>query len=505
MVLDGLDEIGDENQSKALDKLSEAAREDRHFVVTCRTSDYARIVGESVYGPLAKTPVIAMGPLPLPDVIQYLRDTVIADPPERWNHFLNHLKAGPGSALGKALSTSLAVWLVRTYYRRPQNRPSDLLDLENEHEITALLLDGLVEAVYSIRIAKHPAQAQEKVRTQRERLSQIAEFLSSRKGQNIEWWHLPEIPPRPFIGGTVGVIVGCVVGVCVGLSGAIRLGARDGVLLGIAFFLISGVISGVTSVRWQEDPRTVDIFRWSFQRFAGCLAVGIVVGVAFGFSADRGGGLVVGLVTVALIGPIGAVVTIPAFGRAPGITTGITGALAIGLACGLASRSATPVVSGIIAGAVFMASVWIFIGLYRPSRSAVAASPESLLRQDRNGCIIVGLTAGIAFGVLYGFALGSPLIGLFAVIGLTIPVCLTVSMWGVFNLTRLWLAMFRKMPLDIMSFLQEAYDRGVLRRLGGAYQFRHDALQRQLSQHASTLGGPTGRSTLGRIESEQAR
>jgi hypothetical protein len=497
MVLDGLDEIGYENQSKALDKLSEAAREDRHFVVTCRTSDYARIVRNSTYGPLAKTPVIAMGPLPLPDVVQYLRDTVAESSEERWNQFLNRLETGPDSALGNALSASLAVWLVRTYYGKPENQPSELLNHADEHEIIAVLLDGLVDAVYSTRIGKYRAETEKKVRVQRERLSQVADFLSSQNAQNFEWWHLHDVLPRTFTGGTIGTIIGCLVGACAGLIGARRFGTDSGVFIGIAFAVMSGLLGGLTSVRRQEEPRTVQIgFRWSFQRFAGCLAVGIAVGVAFGFSVDRGGGLAAGLITAGLVGPIGAVAIIPSFGIADGITTGTTGVLATGLAGGLASRSSSPLMPGIIAGAVFMVSVWIFTGFYRPSRSAVAASPESLLRQDRDGCIIIGVTAGIAAGVLYGLALGT-LIGIIAAVGLALAVFITVSSWGVFNLTRLWLAVFRKMPLDIMSFLQEAYDRGVLRRVGGAYQFRHYALQKQLSQHASGSLVPSPRVASG--------
>lgn len=106
MVLDGLDEIAEDNQSRALDKLSEAAREDRHFVVTCRTDDYARIVSKAVYGPLAKTPVVAMGPLPLPHVVQYLKDTVAVDSHGRWSEFPRHLR--PSLAAGSGPPVYLA-------------------------------------------------------------------------------------------------------------------------------------------------------------------------------------------------------------------------------------------------------------------------------------------------------------------------------------------------------------------------------------------------------------
>jgi hypothetical protein len=64
MVLDGLDEMARSNQPKALQRLSQFAQSGQHFVVTCRTEDYARIVYQAG-APLAKTPVIALGPLGL--------------------------------------------------------------------------------------------------------------------------------------------------------------------------------------------------------------------------------------------------------------------------------------------------------------------------------------------------------------------------------------------------------------------------------------------------------
>jgi predicted NACHT family NTPase len=82
MVLDGLDEIPEDNQAKALDRLTEAAKERHHFVVTCRTGEYARIVAQSA-GPLKKTPVLALGTLPVSEVARYLQDAVIGEKPNR--------------------------------------------------------------------------------------------------------------------------------------------------------------------------------------------------------------------------------------------------------------------------------------------------------------------------------------------------------------------------------------------------------------------------------------
>lgn len=54
-------------------------------------------------------------------------------------------------------------------------------------------------------------------------------------------------------------------------------------------------------------------------------------------------------------------------------------------------------------------------------------------------------------------------------------------MWGAFTLTRIWLAAFHGIPLGIIGFLREADSRGVLRREGGAFQFRHAKLQERLA------------------------
>ena len=53
----------------------------------------------------------------------------------------------------------------------------------------------------------------------------------------------------------------------------------------------------------------------------------------------------------------------------------------------------------------------------------------------------------------------------------------TVSIWGQFSVTRVWLALTGMTPLAVMDFLAEAHARGVLRQVGGSYQFRHTELK----------------------------
>ncbi len=89
------------------------------------------------------------------------------------------------------------------------------------------------------------------------------------------------------------------------------------------------------------------------------------------------------------------------------------------------------------------------------------------------------LTVGFMAGAMFGFAAG-----------LTV---LLSRAWGAFVLSRIWLALLRKVPLRLMRFLDDAHRRGVLRQVGGVYQFRHARLQDRLANGSGRAEGRTGR------------
>jgi NACHT domain len=518
MVLDGLDEMNKASQPEALRRLSAFAAGNWEFVVTCRTEDYARTVYQA-QEPLAKTPVIALGPLEMDNVIQYLRDTPLLQGPSagRWNRFLEDLVTEPDGPLATAMTSSLVVWLVRTNYRGPETDPGDLLALSSAEQITVYLLNGLVDAVYSEEVARkgrrpYPKLQPQDREVQRERLVYFADYLSRQlrkvdgkkegdKRLDIEWWYMPRVVPKWFVGGTVGVICGCLLGASVGLATTIKFGRTVGLVVGVAFAIVAAIHAGTTSVRWQDEPRAVGFsFSLTLRRIASCVAVAIGVGACFGYAADCGGGLVPALVTAAVVGPLCAMAIYPTFGKWPAGATGVSASLALGLAAGLFGHRPAPAIAAAAAGLTFLVSAFIFTGVFQNASREKAVSPESLLRGDRNGSLIVALTAGLAFAVVFGLALG-PLVGLLAFVGLTVTAAFTVSMWGAFTLTRIWLALFRGMPLSIMGFLREAYSRGVLRRAGGAFQFRHVRVQERLAASATEPASgpvPSFRAAAGR-------
>jgi hypothetical protein len=54
--------------------------------------------------------------------------------------------------------------------------------------------------------------------------------------------------------------------------------------------------------------------------------------------------------------------------------------------------------------------------------------------------------------------------------------------WVPYLLARFWLAMRQELPWRLMAFLSDAHERrGVLRRVGAVYQFRHLELQARLA------------------------
>lgn len=498
LILDGLDEMAQHNFGMALDRLSEAVVGGHHLVITCRTSEYRQIMATTKRAPLAKTPVVELAPLPMAEVCAYLRDANSSEI-DRWEVLLDHLEAEPEGTLASALSCALNVWLVRTVYRDTDSSPEKLVDIaasEGSEGVTRHLLAALVEATYGQPSDPYPARRPKQVEGVHKALVLLARYLNSREDKNgredkqdIEWWRLHQVVPRTVIGVSIGLIVGSLLGAVVGLVMGVRAGFTAGIGLGTAFGIVTGVLAGITCARVQEKPRAVNLSFSSrglskadvAQQLGRCIGVGLAVGLGFGYAVQHGGGLLSGLVTAVIVGPVAALADSSVFGAVPGITAGVTAALAVGLAGGLATGRTSAVLAGLVAGLAFMAGTWVWIGIYQPAATTTAVSPKSLFTSDRLGCLVVGGTAGSAFGILYSLALG-PAVGILAAVGLFVSITLTVSLWGTFCVARVWLAFSRGTPLGIMSFLHEAHERGILRQVGGAYQFRHDRLQQQLAE-----------------------
>jgi hypothetical protein len=144
--------------------------------------------------------------------------------------------------------------------------------------------------------------------------------------------------------------------------------------------------------------------------------------------------------------------------------------------------------------------------LTEPNDPLTALTPDNLLRADRASVWYAGL-AGAVSGALIGAYLGfafhgahrpafdslgilrfpSPTLALIAAAygavlsgyGLA-AMAIGAGSWSRFIVTRLWLAWLGLAPVRLMGFLDDAYERQVLRQANGFYEFRHQSLQRYL-------------------------
>ncbi len=135
---------------------------------------------------------------------------------------------------------------------------------------------------------------------------------------------------------------------------------------------------------------------------------------------------------------------------------------------------------GVVAG--FAAGLHRWLGA--PADTARAASPPASLRTDRDtGIVRCFLTTVVGF--FCALFVGGPLAGSsLTIVVVFLPtglITLALSAWGRLLTTRLWLCPPGRLPWRLMAFLTEAHERGVLRRAGAVYQFRHARLQERLA------------------------
>ncbi|HEX5493522.1 MAG TPA: hypothetical protein VFX70_02975 [Mycobacteriales bacterium] len=211
-------------------------------------------------------------------------------------------------------------------------------------------------------------------------------------------------------------------------------------------------------------------------RLADGIALGLVAGLAAGLfyrrtPAHRLRWSLLGTVGGAVCGLLLGSVTWVTTGRSIGLVTGATGIVLGGIMCGLFAAAA-------------------------PTDLTTATGPGSVLARDRVTFLaMLALAVPVGLVLALGAALSppDPFLGAYHGLGYGIGVGLAEmtaiglglaflqTSWGGFTLARWWLAATRRLPLRLMTFLDDAHARGVLRQAGAVYQFRHAELQRRLA------------------------
>jgi hypothetical protein len=221
-------------------------------------------------------------------------------------------------------------------------------------------------------------------------------------------------PFRLFVGAAIGGISGVFGGI---LSGS--------ALFGLSLLLVGTMVGALlTLFKTPDVVRSLtpeSLFRGDLTALVAFPLVGV-------FMVAIAGG-VVGLMVGGFSGPVCGGWAGGFFGAMAGVIAGRRIPLAVGTAIGMPAGVALGTLAGVLAG-------------------------------------------GTVSGVLVTTATGS---GLGLVAGLMAGIAYTSSAW--YLLANVWLAARRLLPIRLMTFMADAYARGVLRREGALYQFRHARLQ----------------------------
>lgn len=445
-ILDGLDEISDANQRQALGAIDRATGGRRPVVVTSRIEPYQRMADES--GVLVAAAVIELAPLSIDDIVSCLvRSAPVGD--TSWDPVAHDLRAHPTSPLASALSTPFMVYLCQTAYGS-RGAPAALIDRVQHMNSRQDVERHLVKALVPARYTNHPDPAHAQPRhaystEQAERwLGYLAQNLQRSGTRDLAWWKLAQAVPRAVL-GTFFLVGG---GSLLGFAAAALFGTGIGVAIGIlggAFFGFGGeVVEAACRLFGQHVDRShpapvhAVLHRGGRTRlFAGTFVAGGVGGSGFAFA----------LLTWDQLGPM-------------------WGALLILLAL-LACLVMVTGLSDVLRGPVHLTDL----------------TPRSILSSDRTTATLraVGMSTGVALGIL---SLTRSDAGIASAIGFGLVAALSGygdSAWGFFLLSRSWLALTGRLPFRLMAFLEDAYQRGVLRQYGPVYQFRHQHLQESLA------------------------
>ncbi|MFE3638695.1 helix-turn-helix domain-containing protein [Streptomyces sp. NPDC059168] len=514
-VLDGFDEIAQGLRTEALEALNASSLP---LILTSRRDEFSEAV-RAVHAPLVWAAGIELNALTPDDVAAYLpRATRTVTPgkgssdndagktPSAWDAVLEALRTQESLAstnLAEVLTTPLMVALARTIYSQtPGWDPAELLDSTRFPTKMALeqhLLSGFVPALYRRRASRQsiPSRQRRQRNWDPERAEQWLGYLAhhltrlGRDRQVLAWWEIGDcLRRRARITAVVLATALCVTTTdwlisplfpLPDLGSTLLMAALAGPVAGVAFGSIYAVLMSFRNWAAIEPARAVLRLLASHQRegrrllpvftsrFGHGLLGGFLLGIGYACALALARNLYWGtpltnphviestLINMLLFGLL--------FGSAAGLAFGLAAALEVPMDI---SASASP--------ASLLSSNRAAVG-----RQILLLAPLLTLTITLGGHLAAELLDGL-FGPLQWGIWDGILIGAVAGIGGGASYALAFTAWGQWILlTCIWLPLTGKLPWNTLSFLDDAYRRGVLRQTGAVYQFRHIRLQHHLA------------------------
>lgn len=490
-VLDGLDELPPAVRPKALSEMNRALAADTPLVVTCRTADYdAAAIGAGQV--LTAATVIESRPLDPAVVAHYLPASASPQRAAQWRPVIDAMHAASDGPLAQAMGSPLSAWLARTVYANSAHDPAELLDFTDRVALERHLASALIPAVYAPGPAppaagEAPALPPPRYSPDRARrwLTYLARhtgnmarggglfFGAQKSAGEIAWWRLIDAINR-------------IVLVLMLISSGVLGGIAAGILFPGVSWLVPGVGVGLFCILIALGPDTPPVRHRSQWRvwlhlkhvtgplvvLLPVLAVVVVLSEWFGAS----------IIWVPNDNPNSfqtMMIAKPAEGE------WVWGHLLV-------------VIRGLLAG---MTAIW-FVGSagFGMSSHGLASTephlvvdltedaptPVALLRADRRNtlgkllrCFVVPVVAACLFGLAFmdwDSLLVLLKVGTFVGCYVAVWVLLFRIAWGRWLLARTILAAVGRVPWRLLAFLEDARQRGVLRQIGGVYEFRHARL-----------------------------
>lgn len=434
VFLDGLDEIPENVRPEALRALSDQT--DFRVVLLSRSVELEDAAGRSA---LVGAATLELQPVAREKAWAYLREQLVDPAPVAWRTVLDAIVEDPDCPLAQALTSPLAITLLRDAY--PANaEPDELLDISRFPTAEAIerhLLD------HSLVVAYSPKPGQPRPRYSLKHAERVLGYVAHKLNgsRDLAWW----ITPR-----------------------WISLSERVITAVLVIFILITVPGFLVSALRGTNGE---------FLRYLGASAVGLALGtLRFGlmgaakpkrvlFLLSRTPAtrrrLWLGFVIGALIGN--------------GFLMGFWGLLGDG--------TVELLVKLVLVGGTWFGLAGLVIARLTQSNvsDTSSADPRRMWFQD--------LTSGLTFGLVLSFAVlapawaegvigGTETIIFGAILAFAIGISLTVT-WAAF-LAQMYLWSDGRIPIRFVRFLEDARKRGVLRVVGPVYQFRHATLQDRL-------------------------
>lgn len=458
-VLDGLDEMPEQVRPGALAAINHALLPEHPLVLSARTAAYRAACAGAADGELPSTGLdaaagVALQPVGAADVRAYLRTVEGRRRASRWEQLLTPITADPTLPAAQALTSPLMIWLARTAYAAGSGRElnlAELLDRDRYPDRDAVEQHLLGQFVPSAYRGSDTAERAERA------LTFLARHLrdNCRGMPELFWWEFGRAVPvamlRALAAMAIGLATGVTVGMCFGIGVDVLSTANAdtalpaGMFAGLGSGLATGLLWLAASFLGTTSPAQTLRLRPTPARIPIMAAVGVGAGFAVNLASGPGVGILVGLVGAIFAGVRAAPVD-PLTPASPQ---------------GVASRDrATFLTLALVAGST--GGITGGLGMAVASGSALETR------------LVVGIPGGLLIAAVAGSSAGT--------LG---------AVWGWFVIARAWLAFDRQLPLRLFRFLEDACDRGVLRRAGVAYQFRHVDIQNHLAPPGeSAVTGP---------------